>query len=87
MNKVPHFLRVTRTLALVSGLAAPVIVECGGETTSVDAGYDGSLLGVRDTGAFDGTHLGITDSGIANIDSGYDGAAVGDQTIDAGSDG
>ncbi len=95
MNKTPHFLRVTQTLALVSGLTLPALVEsCGGEVeSSTDAGYDGHLLGLTDArsgvapvdSGFDGRTTGVADSGVSQIDSGYDGSTIGDQTIDAGS--
>ena len=96
-SRLPHFLRVARSLAKVSGVALPLVtvfvtVVPGvgtGCSDGVDAmssgGYGGGFPGVRimdPDGGSDGSAVGDA----ATPDAGYDGSAVGDMVMpdDAG---
>jgi hypothetical protein len=78
--RVPHFLRVTRALALVSGiggLPAAMIVACGGSSTASDDGgaYDGVAMGISPQPCADACGGGVmADDSPA---SPYDGFAAG----------
>jgi hypothetical protein len=75
-GELPHFLRVTQTLALVSGLVAgpaAALEACGGSVeggSGIDAGttsYDGSPTGTAPSHDYDGGPLGRV----------YDGGPIG----------
>lgn len=85
---LPHFLRVTQTLALVGGIAAPSTAmlsqACGGEVfepAPADAGYDGWGTGVDSPYYYDGQPVGVAPAegggGIQPVDGGFDGTSVG----------
>ncbi len=87
--KIPHYLRVTRAVALVSSLATPVIaVACGGSTDTPtpqgggDAAADGQYGGIV---GYDGGPNGVVafeggPNGVVAYDAGpevHEGGPIG----------
>lgn len=91
-SALPHFLRVTQSLALVGGLSVPFVMQaCGGEVDSPNPGHGGGI-GAIDSG-YDGYVTGdyAVDGGCCGVnvmDAPYDpDVSTGVAPIDSGYDG
>jgi len=73
---VPHFLRVTQALALVSGFGLPIAAGCGGSTFSSSSGTE-SDSGGSETASSDDGSVGQPAPGGGGVNVPYDGAVLG----------